>query len=338
MADHHKHLRAFAAVSFLIGIGACMLTNSELSGWAKPVLKSCLDNSDKSSLSHAYIPWLGGFFVCMVTQFFHVVISSPAGSWLVVVTVSVFIPASIFASIESGRVASDGSKKARLWVGHPCVVWLLGQILGFGVVFPGIFVPAYLLGGGILPNIHSSVDPRRIPMAVLLVFPMVFLTVVLCSISVDTFMWTLAAGIAGGPFWPIIFLILFPLKAKGDPLSTSKSAGLAYGFASFISLGLYVWSTFNLLTSYESYEFIFKAIHGETAHPANKFMLLDAVGILAGAVVLVSIRGKILGAGWSDGLLTLALSPFIGPGTAFGVALMRQEFRTATNILEKKKE
>mmetsp|Transcript_15672 Transcript_15672/g.31217 ORF Transcript_15672/g.31217 Transcript_15672/m.31217 type:complete len:344 (+) Transcript_15672:150-1181(+) len=328
-SSNRNFLRASAAISMAIGI-TCYVNTHPSNAWLDSIMKACKEPpSDKNSaITHAFAPFLGGSFVCVITQILHAATASPAGAFCYLTIMSLYVPTFVFTSIESGRNPVDGSEKHKARA--PVVVWAAGQLLGYGVAIPCMFISSYFWGG-VLPDIPSTFDTRRAPVAVILAIPIVALAVLLCSISADSLLWTLAAGVVGGPTLALFGIVLVPLQRfeGGDASSCHRSAGAAYAASSFITLAMYAYGSFQLVTSYESIGFALSAMWGPKAQPATSFMAVNTFCMAAGMALLVAVRGKVSNGGWKEGLMTVGLAPIVGPGAAVSIALMTQEYRCA---------
>ena len=261
---------------------------------------------------------LGGWLVCMITQFiYRLTQNGPAGFIAWTTTIVASIPLGMLMSVESGRSGAKGP------VLYPTIIGLLAQFLGISVSFPVIWVPSYLLLGGSRTGAVPSLRPY---VAVYLLPPIIALTYLAFNLDPASYEWTLTAGTLGGPLLPMLSLLLWRLKPKAaadvTPEDVSRGAiasSNCYLIVSFVSMA--VWGTV-LRAIREEYGLSSDAMKAGLwfdADPSVRFMVIDAVVLFACALAYVASVDPI------DSVAALLISPIIGPGASVGLMLWGHE-------------
>jgi len=146
--DKAQLLRCFQlAVGVASGVFAFIQTHAVMKQSPKMagIMELCTSGNGTAiaeSDLHAYEPKLGGPFVCIITQFMLELNEEPAGIlvWGLIATVA--FPLTLLIFSEAGRQGARGLVR---W---PVLILLLSQVLGISVIFPALWIPAAVLGGG----------------------------------------------------------------------------------------------------------------------------------------------------------------------------------------------
>lgn len=332
----------FALASFLLGVSAFIIVNS-ISGPAfEPILAACT-NPDISAKEfahktqyHEYEPLLGlGAFnvlVCLITQFLLELRETyPAGllTWGGVVVVS--LPATLLSMTVAGRKGAKGP------IRYPTILGLLYQLFGVSVMFPLVFNPSFILGG---PQFGVPITKTRIIGGTAFTLPIVILTYLVFSLPTDNYLWTVSAGILGGPIIALMGLTLWTDKSsslEGTSQNITKSNNaIQTAYSLLATVGFLFWLCL-ISVAYQSYGFaldnLWRDIWTE-AGPSVAFMTIDTGVLYLGVLIFIAYESE-----WKA-LKVFMLTPFVGPACAVSVILKEIELGAATTLLavEKKKD
>jgi len=313
-----------AMLGIIFGVGAFLLTQFVSKEWMDPFVKTCGDSSesDVKVLLHEFEPKLGGTFVCVITQFLFKLSQEPAGFLTWGITIGLAIPSCLVFGIESGRAGAYGI------VRYPGVLGLLSQILGISVVFPGLFVPGYSFGEG-----QGAVNVRRVYISVFLLIPVVFLSVILFTVDTNSYVWTCAAGLAGGPLTPCLTLLYWmfdtqPKSETSDIYKGCRASANAYTVAAILALVQWYINLYYAYISFETFSDMVSALWGSQSHPAVAFMTVDAVVLFLGLLLFLFLKCGITGS-----IKALLISPVLGPGAAVSLILHESEMSNAAECI-----
>ena len=314
------HQRICAAISFGLGAWAFYKTQQVSGPSFEPIIQAC----SKSNVTpaefaqmtgyHEYEPMLGfgifRFFVCLITQFLHKLAHTHPGGFLMwMLTFVVAFPVGVLVIVEAGRAGSWGP------IRYPIIFGLLYQLLGISVIFPLLWVPFYIFGQG-----TGGVSKFRAWAAAPMNLPGLLLSIAAFIVNTKTYIWTVVAGILGGPA-----LALTPILLWGDkepPLSDSKAirdgadiAAKAYAIAGILSLLVWVFLLFVVFAEFGFHPMALYAHVWSEADSAVAFMTIDATVLWLGLIVCIASR-KLQG-----GIEALLLAPIFGPGGAAALVL-----------------
>ena len=333
---------ACALLGFGCGAWAFYKTQQVTGPMFEPIMAACTNHANGSGDTrtsmedfvnatgyHAYDPHaglqIGNGFVCMITQFLLMLQQQePVGVIMFGLTVSTALPAGIMIALEAGR---SGNRGLLL---YPTLVGLLIQVLGVSVVFPALWVPCHCFWG----DLDGLVSIKRANLSTLLAFPGLFWTsfaiLMFLVLDADDSMWTLCAGIVGGP---IICFPLLLLWNAGPPTQnlltveeireTGRATARAYGAVGMVAVVGYIYLLTTAIMAYFDLglEVGLKTFWDDVswtsskAHPAVVFMTVDAVILYVG--LLCAIGHKSLSAVGE----AIAMTLFFGPGGACAMAL-----------------
>eukprot|EP00979_Chaetoceros_neogracilis_P007215 scaffold1521_cov271-Chaetoceros_neogracile.AAC.23 len=335
---------SFAATSIMLGLWAFFKTN-EISGPTfEPIIAECT-NPDYSSAAdfasktgyHVYESKVGfgvfNFLVCLITQFLLELRETyPAGIlvWGGVVLVS--FQASMLIFIEAGR--STGARgPIRLSFVFPLVFGLLSQLIGVSVVFPLIWAPSYILGRG-----SGPITNFRANASVLLCLPTLFLTgVVFGASNTDSYLWTLCAGILGGPIIALSGLIFWrdvpPPPTVENIQASMEGIEKALRFMTVVgSIGWYVlvfivfdWYSIGDIFAGKIWEDIWV-----NANTSVAFMTIDTGVFSLATLLCIAYQSK------NKAIKMVMLTPIMGPAAASWVTAELEENRYEQLDCEKK--
>ncbi len=230
-------------------------------------------------------------------------------------TIIIYMPVLIFMGLEAGRPTAKG------FVKYPMIVALLAQFFGISVVFPLLWIPSYIWGGGA----RGLLSKRRILLSV--VPPMVYFILSVLTLffvasplspPTKSMVWTTSAGILGGPFIAFSFVPLWLLSQDDEARNNLQSANLStlpYGAIGVGSFFVWLWSTTLLLLRNVglSPSGIYQTLWGQ-AVPAVKFFTLDGLALWLSMLLVIAYQKE------TSALEAIGLTCLFGPGT--GIALV----------------
>ncbi|KAL3762270.1 hypothetical protein ACHAWU_000917 [Discostella pseudostelligera] len=334
----------YAIASSALGAWAFYKVNS-ISGPAfEPILKACTDPTisladfAKKTGYHVYEPKVGlgifKVFVCLITQFLLGLreTPTPAGllTWWGVVLVS--LPLNVAMTVGAGRRGAIGP------VRYPTILGLLSQILGVSVIIPLVYVPSYIYSR---TEMGVPVSNFRILCGACFALPIVGLSAVIFSSSTTSYLWTISAGILGGPILAMMSLSLWFDKSScidANPSNIAKSArGIRWAYSLMEMISFVIWlglvGVMHQTHGLFSVADIWRDIWVE-ASPFVAFMTVDTGVLYLGALLFIAYHDE-----WKT-VTAICLTPFVGPGAACCRALAELEDEAATaytrNVVGKK--
>lgn len=316
------------------------VTVNEISGpRMEPILAACqnpdipLSEFAEKTGYHAYDPTFGlgifNFLCCIITQFLlDLVETYPAGilTWMSIIVVS--FPLGVWMTIEAGRKDAKGP------IRYPLINGLLFQLFGISIVFPLVWIPAYIFGRG-----SGGANSKRIYAAIPLGLLGLILSVLVFTLSTQSAAWTSCAGFLGGPGVALLVCLLWPIPHPdpNDDKTRRESKDLsakAFTVAGILSLVLWVWLVAFVIIPHYGFDVgaIWNDIWaGEDASSFVKFMTIDAgVLWLAGVIVIGYVNAQ-------AGMEALLFSLIIGPGAALAFVLARLQKDADANETSKEK-
>jgi hypothetical protein len=327
----------FALTSFALGVWAFVTVNA-ISGPAfEPIIAACTNPDYKGDGGmdkfvtqggyHAYEPMVGlkvfELLVCLITQFiFELNQTFPAGlvTWGGVIIVAQTV--GVLGIIEAGR------KGARGLIRYSILFGLLGQLFGISVVFPLLWVPAYILGRG-----NGPISKQRIHAIIPLLLPAIILTLAVFGVDTDSYMWMVCAGMLGGPVLPLVNGVLWtdvpPVKPNKETIQASiTSVKKMYTIAAIISGVGYHLLIYIVYGVYASEGGGFGTMLGRLwseiwtdANPSVAFMTIDTGVLYLGVLLLVAYQDT------GKALKATVLTPLLGPAAASLVLAELEETR-----------
>lgn len=328
-ANSSARKAAFAAASVALGLWAFKTINAVSGPAFEPILAVCGDASisaaefpDKTGY-HAYDARMGlGAFrvlVCLITQFLQELRGAhPAGMIAWVGLMIVGMPLAVFSTLEGGRAGARGP------IRYPIVLGLLYQLLGISVVFPLVWVPAFVYGAGTGP---ASV--RRARLSIPLCLPGILLTAVVFTADPAGATWTSCAGALGGPMLAVFPAVLWgdappardasvsSRKVRAEAGASAYRATIPFSLAGYYALVKAAHSAYGTDLSA-----LWAAVWTD-ASASVAFMTVDAL-VLYGAVCWYIAYRSEMGAAKA-----IALTPFLGPGAACSLVLADMELQQA---------
>mmetsp|Transcript_31906 Transcript_31906/g.67080 ORF Transcript_31906/g.67080 Transcript_31906/m.67080 type:complete len:354 (-) Transcript_31906:286-1347(-) len=325
----------YAVTSFCLGAWAFYKVNA-ISGPAfEPILAVCNDPSistddfaEKTGY-HSYEPMLGlGVFkvlVCLITQFLLELRETyPAGllTWGGVVVVA--LPLTLSNTISAGRKGAKGP------VIYPTVIGLLAQLFGISVIFPLIYNPSYIFSGS---KLGVPTTNLRTIAGTIFALPITILTYLVFSAPTESYLWTLSAGIMGGPILAMMALSLWTDKSSSmeatpqNIIKSSKAIQKAYSLLAIV--GFVFWSCL-VAVSFRSYGFAIDNLWRDIwveAGPSVAFMTIDTGVLYISALLFIAYQSE-----WKA-IKALSMTPLVGPATACCLALMELESEAANALL-----
>ena len=229
----------------------------------------------------------------------------------------------VVSIIEAGR------KGARGFIRYSILFGLLGQLFGISVVFPMLWVPAYILGRG-----HGPISKRRIDTIIPLLSPTIILTLVAFGANTDSYMWMLGAGMLGGPALPLFSGVLWtdvpPVNPNKETIQACiTSVKKAYTIAAIIGGVGYHLLIYIVYRAYASegiggFGTILGRLWSEIWTDANAsvaFMTIDTGVLYLGVLLLVAYQDT------GKALKATVLTPLFGPAAASLVLAELEEAR-----------
>ena len=326
----------YALSSFLLGIWTFVKVSAISGPVFEPIIAACTDPDisvdDFASKTgyHAYEPLVGfkvfNVLVCLITQFLLELRQTyPAGilTWGGIMVVA--LPTTVITIHEAGRSGAYGP------IRYPIITGLLSQLLGVSVIFPLIWIPSYIFGEG---TRGGSLTNYRIVCSALLSLPAIILTAIVFSAPTDSYMWTICAGILGGPMLALSSAILWTDASSSLPATaqnikrSSRATKNVYTLLMFVGfVGWLVW----VAIFYKSYGTSMGDLWNDIwidATGAVAFMTIDTGVLYIGLLIFIAYRGSELKA-----LKALLLTPVLGPATACCLVLKEFEDETIAKTL-----
>lgn len=345
----------YAVTSFLLGVWTFLKVN-EVSGPAfEPIVAACTDSSisidDFASKTgyHIYEPKVGfgafNFLVCLTTQFLlELRETHPAGVLVWGGVILAGLPFSVVSCIESGRTGAKGP------IRYPIAIGLLSQLLGVSVIVPLVWLPSFIFGKG-----SGAVSIIRPYTSVILNIPVLILTTIVFTVDTDRYLWTLCAGILGGPGLAMLNALLWFDKKTMSPSGESKSdtdidkknanlvASIRASVHAYVTLayvGIIGWIIL-LRIAYTTYGVNVSLLWSDiwtNGKPCVAFMTVDTCVLYLAVVWYITYHKGVIPA-----ITSIALTPILGPGAACSVILAQLEFRSlrvavVTSSMQDKKE
>lgn len=281
----------YGIASFLLGIWTFQKVNA-ISGPAfEPIIEACmnpdipLEEFASQTGYHIYEPKVGlGVFnllVCLITQFLlELRQTHPAGLFVWCSTILASTPVGLVGTIEAGR---KDSKRFAL-VRYPVMFGLTAQLFGISVMFPLLWVPSYIFGQG---TAAVPLSAFRLKALIPALMPGFILTLLAFTADTESYLWTVASGMLGGPIVALSSCIFWMDQC---PPSTKENGrvtvdGIKTALKYLIPFAALVWYVllFINLGYYGSFGALWNGIW-TSAGPSVRFMTIDA-GILFAAVV-----------------------------------------------------
>lgn len=322
---------AYGLTSFLLGVWAFVTVNA-ISGPAfEPIIAACsnpdipIDEFAAKTGYHEYEPRVGlkafNLLVCLITQFLLELRETPPAGVLVWAGVTVVaLPCSAISIVEAGRAGARGP------IRYPVIMGFLYQLLGISVIFPMVWVPAFVFGEG---KRGSPVTFFRVVIAALCSIPGTVLTFIVFLAPTESRLWTTGAGILGGPILPLIGLMLFTDKSSQltatEENAKASSRAIQTVYKLLTPIGFVGWCVM-VGIAYASYGTaigdLWRDIWVE-AGPCVAFMTIDTGILYVALVIFVAYRSDEFKAAKA-----LLLTPVLGPATALLMVLMEVENET----------
>lgn len=330
---------SYALASALLGAWAFVKVNSISGPTFEPIIEACT-NSDYATAEefasktgyHVYEPKAGlGIFnvlVCLITQFLlELRETPPAGilTWGAIVVVS--NAAAIYNVIEPGR---RDVKKLHL-ISFPIVTGLFYQIIGISVAFPLMTVPAYIFGRGTKGPISSFRGNTLLP----LILPGMILAFIVFTVDTDSYLWTLSAGILGGPI--IVFLGAVNWLDESPPITKEsidnglKAVNRSFNILIVLSIMIWYGLVYIACQSYDSFASLWSGIWVE-ANASVGFMTVDSIVLYIAVLLCLAFQNEM------KALKALVLTLVVGPGAAPLMVMKELEEIKLTSVDIEKKE
>jgi len=264
--------------------------------------------------------------VCLITQFLLELRETyPAGLFVWCGVVLTSLPFAVLATIEAGRAGAKGL------VRYPIVMGLLYQLFGISVMVPLLWVPACIYGRG-----DGAVSSKRSYAAIPMSLPTILLTLAVFTADTDGRLWTICAGILGGPGLVMSSALLWkdapPLSSSSDVLSKSaRTAAFAYRAVAPVGFIAYACLVY---IAYSEYGTDLQALWDAVWTNANasvKFMTIDTLVLFLGVCVYIAFRDV------AAAVKAVALTPLLGPGAAPSIvmAAMEETLAVETGVAKK---
>jgi hypothetical protein len=266
---------------------------------------------------HDYEPYVGGTFVCLLTQFLHALVQTwPAGFITWVATFCTFLPGIVLVVVEAGRNGAVGPLR------FPSLILLLGQFFGISVAFPAVWVPAFIWGRNASGTLKGAISVKRAIASRFLILPAFVATVLAFAASPDSYLWTLTVGILGGPLLALFPLVCWFMDPPSNDKATSRmtySVVTSYSIAG--SLAFLLWAAV-VATIVLNYRFDYQSLVKDCwtdAQGSVRFMTIDAVILYLGMLAYV---GYVRTSAVAE---TLLQTVFFGPGAALAATMATLE-------------
>ncbi len=229
----------------------------------------------------------------------------------------------VVGNVEAGR------KGARGLIRYSISFGLLSQLFGISVVFPMLWVPAYILGRG-----SGPISKRRIDALIPLLLPSNILTLVAFGVNTDSYMWTLGAGILGGPALPLCFGVLWTDLPPANPNKETIQASIASVKKAYTIAAIIGGVGYHLLIHIVYRAYASEGIEGfgtmlgrlwseiwTDANASVAFMTIDTGVLYLGVLLLVAYQDT------GKALKATVLTPLFGPAAASLVLAELEEAR-----------
>lgn len=315
MEPPNRRKISFASISFALGVWAFIKVNAVSGPVFEPIIASC-SNPDISADEfasktgyHEYEPKVGlGVFnilVCLITQFLlELRETHPAGVLVWGGVLMVSLPAALFAIFQPGRAGARGP------IRYPTIIGLLYQLFGISIIFPLLWVPSYIWGGG---KQGTPLTMYRINMAVPMCVPGVILTCIIFTAPTDSYLWTISAGTLGGPLLILPNLLMWTDGSSSlhpTAKNMKRSIDGVKNVCNITACVCFLGWAYLVKVAYEAYGTDLGAIWNDIwvdAGGSVAFMTVDT-GVLHLALLLVIAYHSEVKA-----IKALVLTPLIGP-------------------------
>lgn len=322
-----KRQAFYATTSFLLGVWAFVKVTA-ISGPAfEPIIAACtnpdiaFDEFASKTGYHVYESRVGlGAFnvlVCLITQFlFELRQTYPEGILVWSGVILVAFPVACVGTLEAGRAGARGP------IRYPVILGLLAQLFGISVIYPLIIVPSCIFGRG---KLGGPLTSFRITMSVLMTLPAIILTVIVFSASTDSYLWTISAGMLGGPILAMFSLCLWKDASSSIPNTVqnieTSSRSIKNAFRLLALVGFFGWY-YLVAIAYESYGTSLGDLWNDiwvNANASVAFMTIDTGVLYVALVLFISYQSEL------KALKTLVLTLLLGPATACCLVLEELE-------------
>eukprot|EP00816_Leptocylindrus_hargravesii_P012609 CAMPEP_0196819856 /NCGR_PEP_ID=MMETSP1362-20130617/72574_1 /TAXON_ID=163516 /ORGANISM="Leptocylindrus danicus, Strain CCMP1856" /LENGTH=323 /DNA_ID=CAMNT_0042198499 /DNA_START=118 /DNA_END=1086 /DNA_ORIENTATION=+ len=311
----------FALTSFLLGAWAFYKVNSVSGPAFEPIIAACSNPDYKESMEdfvsktgyHAYEPLVGlkvfEILVCLITQFLLELRDTyPAGvlTWTGVILAAQ--PAGVLGIVEAGRNGARG------YIRYSVLHGLLAQLFGISVMFPLLWVPAYVLGRG-----SGPISTPRATAIIPMILPGTILTVAVFSLNTDSYGWTICAGMLGGPIIAMSPVFMWTDK---PPTAATVTKEVVHGSISSVQkaytivtiLGTIVWIiavyfVYDAYGSAGSFGAIIVKLWSDVWVDANAsvaFMTIDTIVLYIAVLLAIAYQN------FEKVAKALVLTPFMG--------------------------
>ena len=168
--------------------------------------------------------------------------------------------------------------------------------------------------------------------------PAIILTWIVFTASTDSYLWTLCAGILGGPILALSGLVLFFDKSstieptKENVERSSKLIGTVYYILTPVG-AFFWWCLMNV--TYQMYGLSLSSVWNDlwvNAGPSVAFMTIDTGVLYLGVILYIAYHNEI------KALKALALTPVVGPGASCCFVMKELESEAAASLLAKGKK
>mmetsp|Transcript_14059 Transcript_14059/g.18334 ORF Transcript_14059/g.18334 Transcript_14059/m.18334 type:complete len:340 (-) Transcript_14059:127-1146(-) len=325
----------FALTAVALG-GWAFKTVNEISGPAfEPIIAACTDSSisiEDFAEKTGYHEWepivgLGAFniLVCLITQFlFELRNTPPAGILVWTGVIVVAFPFGVLAVVEAGRAGAKGPLR------YPLILGLLYQLFGVSVMMPLVWIPSYIYGRG-----DGGVSVTRAIASVPMSLPGLILTIFVFTADTDSYLWTVCAGILGGPGVPMIVIALWgdsppEYSANDANIKGTKAVAMAYRVTLPIALITWVYVVYAAYSAFGTDTSALCRALWTDANASVAFMTIDTLILFAAMVIFLAFRS------WTAAIKTLLLAPLMGPGAACCLTLAELEEASPPVSTEKK--
>ena len=163
--------------------------------------------------------------------------------------------------------------------------------------------------------------------------PGVILTYLVFSQPTDSYIWTVSAGILGGPIMVMLsLLLLFDKSSSLEPTfeNIKKSANLVQNALSAVAVMSFVFWLCLVAGAYDAYGFAFVALWSDIwtdAGPSVAFMTIDAGVLFLGMLLFIAYQSE------SKAFKTVVLTPIVGPGAACCMTFKELEHDAASALI-----
>mmetsp|Transcript_20292 Transcript_20292/g.42450 ORF Transcript_20292/g.42450 Transcript_20292/m.42450 type:complete len:350 (+) Transcript_20292:249-1298(+) len=325
----------YAVASFCLGAWAFYKVNTISGPFFEPIIAACqnpdfsVDDFAQKTGYHSYEPKLGlgafNLLVCLITQFLlELRETHPAGilTWGGVIVVS--LPLALFNSICAGRRGGKGP------VRYPTAFGLLFQLFGISVMYPMLYNPSYIFSG---VRFGVPATNFRIIAATIFSLPGIILTFLVFYAPTESYLWTCAAGMLGGPILVMTGLFFWMDKSssmEGSTQNIMKSSNLLQNAYSLLAMVTFIFWWCLMAVAFQTYGFeiglLWRDIWVE-AGPSVAFMTVDTGVLFLGELLLIAYESE-----WKA-VKAFALTPLVGPGAAICLVLIELELEGTAALL-----